>query len=120
MKRWAIPAAILLLIVCALSQPAMDPEDFSGQWYSSREQCIYLFRGGIIYCRKYPILLSEEASISGAYTFSGESVYLFAEGIEGLESPRELFLVEHKEESLLCENKDGSGQIFFVRDNKGK
>lgn len=121
MKRWGIPAAVLLLgIFCLLGRTAVDPEDFSGEWYSSREQCIYLFQDGLIYCRKYPVPVSESDFISGAYSFSGKSLFLFAEGIEGLESAREVYLVENKEESLLCEHEDGTGQIFFVRDNKGK
>lgn len=121
MKRWGIAAAILLLaIFCVLSRTAVDPEDFTGDWYSSCEQCIYHFQDGLIYCPKYPILTSDGNSISGAYVFSGKSVFLFVNGIEGLETEREVFLVETAEESLLCENADGTGQIFFVRDNRGK
>ena len=119
MKRWWIlPAGVLLIITLLLSQTAMDPEDFTGQWYSSREQCVYLFRDGLIYCEKYPLTVLEDAAVSGAYTFSGKSVYLFAAGIEGLEESRELYLVETKEESMLCEHKDGTGEIYFVRDNR--
>ena len=28
---------------------------------------------------------------------------------------RELYLVENKEEALLCEREDGTGEIYFVR-----
>ena len=56
-------------------------------------------------------------AIKGA---GNKSVFLFASGIDGLEQSRELYLVENDTESFLCENKDGSGQIFFVRDNRKK
>ena len=122
MKRWGIPVlmALVLVISCILSRTAMDPEDFSGEWYSSQEQCIYLFREGLIYCRRYPVNVSQSEFISGAYTFSGKSLYLFAEGVEGLETPVELYLFETSEESLLCEKEDGTGRIYFIRDNRGK
>lgn len=121
MKRWGIAAAVVLLgIFCALNQTAMDPADFTGDWYSSREQCIYHFRNGLISCPKYPIMISDGNTISGAYVFSGKSVLLFAEGIEGLETEREVYLIETEEESLLCEKPDGTGQIYFVRDNRRK
>ncbi len=122
MKRWGIPVIIILLLIAfsVLNQPAIDPEDFSGEWYSGQEQCIYDFREGLIYCRKYQIPVSDTESISGAYTFSGKSVYLFAVGIEGLEKEKELYLIENPEESLLCENKEGTGRIYFVRDNRKK
>ena len=121
MKRWGIAAAVLLLgIFCALNRPAIDPADFTGDWYSSREQCIYHFQDGLIYCPKYPVMVSGADSISGAYVFSGKSIFFFAEGIEGLETEREVYLIETKEESLLCEKADGSGQIYFVRDNRTK
>jgi hypothetical protein len=103
-----------------LGQNAIDPDDFSGEWYSSQEQCIYHFSEGMIQCQKYPIPLSDNDYISGAYSFSKNSVFLFAEGIDGLESPREVFLVKNADECLLCENKDGSGRIYFIRDNRSK
>lgn len=122
MKRWGIPVTIILLLISFffLSQPAIDPERFSGEWYSGQEQSIYHFREGLIYCRKYEVPLSDTEAISGAYTFSGKSIFLFAEGIQGLETAREVFLVENGDECLLCENADGTGMIFFIRDNRGE
>lgn len=121
MKRWAIAAAIVLLVIfCTLNRTAVNPDDFTGPWYSGTEQCIYHFQDGLISCPKYSILISDGKPISGAYAFAGKSVFLFAEGIEGLETEREVFLIKTAEESLLCENKDGSGQIYFIRDNRGK
>lgn len=119
MKRLAISAATLLLLTVLhiLSQPALDPEDFSGEWYSCQEQCTYTFQEGLIYCENYPVPVSGSEYISGAYSFSGKTVYLFAEGIDGLETAKELYLIQNREGSLLCENDDGTGEIFFVRDS---
>jgi len=101
MKRWGIAAVMALLAAFLfLSRTAVDPEDFTGQWYSSREQCIYEFRDGLIYCSKYPLCKLEEGALSGAYVFSGKSIFLFARGIEGLETEREVYLIEKPEESL--------------------
>jgi hypothetical protein len=121
MKRWGIAVAVVLLVIfCVLNCTAIDPEDFTGDWYSSREQCIYHFQNGLIYCQKYPIFMSDGESVSGAYVFSGKSIFLFAEGIEGLEAEREVYLVETADESLLCEREDGTGKIYFIRANRKK
>jgi len=121
MKRWVMALVILfLLLLCFLGQTAMDPEDFSGEWYSSQEQAVYLFEEGIIYCQKYPIAVSEYDYISGGYAFSGKSVFLFAKGIDGLETAKEVYLIQNADESILCEHKDGTGNIYFVRDNRKK
>lgn len=94
---------------------AIDPAQFSGQWYSSDDQSIYLFQEGIIYSAKNSVLLPEAEYISGAYIYSSDSVFLFAEGIEGLETEKEVFLIQRGDSSLLCEKQDGSGKIYFAR-----
>ena len=108
---------IVVVLLIVLWQPAVDPEDFTGEWYSASGQNIYLFQNGIIQCDQHSAWQADGSCFSGAYMFSGKSVTLFALGIEGLESVKELYLIENKEESLLCENEDGSGQIYFVRHN---
>ena len=106
---------IIILIIAGLSQTALDPRDFAGQWYSSKDQSVYLFQEGIIYCSKYTVPLSETEYISGAYSCCRDSVFLFAEGIAGLEAEKELFLVHSGEGSLLCERRDGTGPVYFIR-----
>ena len=117
MRRWWLLgiAIVTVMAIAFLGQTAIDPQDYTGQWYSASGQQVYCFQEGVIYCDKYAVTLSDGTSISGAYSFSGKKVALFALGVEGLESVKELYLVENKEESLLCERKDGSGQIYFVR-----
>lgn len=119
--RWLAILSIilfLLILVAGLSQTAIDPDDFTGKWYSSEDQSIYLFQEGLIYCPKHAIALSDRDSISGAYSFCGSSVFLFANGIEGLETEKELYLVTNHDGCFLCENQDGSGTVYFIRYNK--
>ena len=120
MKRAAIIFIILFLIclIAGLSQTARNPEDFSGDWYSCGNQTLYRFRDGLIYCSRENIPISDSQAISGAYAYSKHTVFLFAAGVEGLETQREVYLVKIGESSLLCENRDGTGQIFFIRYNK--
>ena len=117
MRKWLFCgiAIIVIVSIAFLGQPAVDPEDFIGEWYSASSQQIYRFDNGIIHCDRHCVPLPDGDSISGAYIFSGKTVALFATGVEGLESVRELYLVENKEEAILCETKDGTGKIYFVR-----
>lgn len=119
MKREAVFGIVifLLIIMAGLCQTAIDPEDFTGKWYSSDDQSVYLFQEGLIYCQKNAVALSDTVSISGAYSFSRNSVLLFAEGVEGLEKEKELYLVSSGDGCFLCDNKDGSGRIYFIRYN---
>lgn len=120
MRRWIVSGFGILLCILgvALSRPAMDTADFTGEWYSSADQSIYLFQEGILYCAKHGIPLSEETSISGAYTFSRDSIFLFAKGIPGMEREKELYLVRKDGGSFLCENRDGTGPVYFIRSEK--
>lgn len=120
MKKWLLfgTAIITAAMIAFLGQPAVDPEDFTGEWYSVDGQNIYLFQDGIIQCKEHSVALADGSIISGAYTFSGKTAAVFAIGVDGLETVRELYLVEHKEETLLCENADGTGTIYFVRHNE--
>lgn len=117
MRQFAILCVILVLIILVadLSQTAMNPDNITGKWYSSNDQSIYHFQEGLIFCQKYTIPLSDSDSISGAYTFCSNSVFLFAKGIDGLETEKELYFVTNHDGSLLCENEDGSGTVYFIR-----
>ena len=111
---------ITLLVIAFLRQTAIDPDDYTGEWYSASGQRIYRFQEGLIYCEKHMASLSDGNGISGAYTFSGKSIALFAFDVDGLENVKELYLIENKDEAILSDRKDGSGQIYFVRDNRKK
>lgn len=105
----------LLILIIGLNQTVMAPESYSGQWYSADDQSIYSFHEGLIYCSKYTVALSDTDSISGAYSYCKDSIVLFAQGIDGLETEKEIYLVQNKDGSFLCENPDGTGKTYFIR-----
>ena len=120
MRRLAISfiSIILIILIAGLCQTALNPEDFSGIWYSANDQTVYRFQEGLIYSAKHAVQLSDSASISGAYTFCKESIFMFVTGIDGLETEREVYLVENGNGSFLCENDDGTGIVYFIRYNE--
>jgi hypothetical protein len=93
MKKWLLLgfAVIAVVLIAFLGQPAVDPEDFTGEWYSTDGQNIYRFQNGIIHCDKHNISLADDSIFSGAYIFSGKSVVLFTMGIEGIETEQKLY-----------------------------
>ena len=106
------------ILLVFFGRTAVDPEDFSGQWYSSGDQNVYLFQEGLIYNSKHGVPLSDSETISGAYAYCNDSILLFAKGIKGLETEKELYLVHKDDGSFLYEHKDGTGELFFIRYNK--
>ena len=106
---------ILVLILLLFCQTALDPESFCGEWYSAEDQSGYLFQEGLVYRLKFGEEFSDTTPICGAYTYCRDSVFLFTEGVAGLEKETEIYLVRNRDGSFLCENKDGSGNIYFIR-----
>lgn len=114
MKRW-IPLCVAFLFggVVLLSRTAISYEDFTGTWYSCSSGEGYLFSQGIIVCQENA---REEAwAMDGAYNVSRDSLFLFARGVEGLETERVVYLINRNEGDLLCENSDGTGAVYFTR-----
>ena len=105
----------ICILTVGLCRTAVDPGEFTGKWYSAADQSVYLFQEGLIYCGRHAVAISETETLSGAYSFGKDSIFLFATGIPGLEKERELYLVNRGEESSLCENRDGSGKVYFIR-----
>jgi len=109
---------IIIIIVAGLGSTAVDPNHFTGQWYYSGDQSIYLFQEGLIFSSTNAELLSHVDSFKGAYTYCKDAVFLFVEDIDGLETEKLLYLLHSGDCSFLCENKDGSGVVYFIRYNK--
>lgn len=117
MKRWFIlgGGALLLAAGLLLGRTAIPYETFTGEWYSSEEGIRYVFSQGIIMCEEFGIPLGENQTMSGAYCVSRDSMVLFARGVEGLETERDVYLVHGSRGDVLCEHPDGSGIVFFTR-----
>jgi hypothetical protein len=117
MRRLAIVSIVIciLLIIAGLSQTAWNPEDICGQWYSSDDQQAYLFEEGLIFYDKYSL---DRESLCGAYSYCRNSVFLFVNGIDGLETEKEIYYFKNRDGSFLCENDDGTGIIYFIRYNE--
>ena len=79
-------AVFLLIIIAGLSQTVLDPEDICGEWYSNDNQDVYVFQDGLIYCPGSEGLITDPVSITGAYTYSADSVFLFTVSVSGLET----------------------------------
>ena len=111
-------ALLLLIIITGLSRTALDPEVFRGEWYSADDQTLYYFQDGLIYSSKFADEITDASSISGAYTYSRDTIFLFAEGVSGLETEQEIYLVQNHDGRFLCESKDGTGMIYFIQCNE--
>ena len=120
MKRTAVFCIIITLIILGvgLSRTAINPEAISGEWYAADDQSIFLFENGLIYSPKNVLIFSDTGAVSGAYAYCRDSVFLFTEGIDGLEKEKQLYLVQQGVSNFLCENKDGTGKIYFIRHRK--
>ena len=120
MRRLVAASFVLLLILIAvgLNITAIDPDFFSGQWYYSADQRAYLFQEGLIISLKQDKSILQDDALLGAYIFSKDTIYLFVKDIAGLESEKKLYLLHNGDGSFLCENSDGSGEIYFIRYNK--
>lgn len=116
--KYVLPFLILFLVITGLCQPVVDPQNYTGLWYSADDQTVYLFQNGLIYCTKHAVPISDTDFVSGAYFYYKNSVLLFANGVEGLEAEKEVYWVQNDDGSFLCENKDGSGEIYFIRYHK--
>lgn len=116
--KYVLPFMILLLIIVGLCQPVVDLQNYTGVWYSADDQTVYLFQNGLIYCTNHAVPISGMDFVSGAYSYCINSILLFANGVEGLETEKEVFWVQNDNGSFLCENKDGSGEIYFIRQHK--
>ena len=120
MKR--LPAlcifVILSVFLLSLFQTALDPAAFSGQWYTSGDQCVYWFQEGLIFTTKQDELSYDLSSACGAYTYCKNSIVLFVVGVEGLETEKELYLIRKENTSILCEDKAGYGPVYFIRYQK--
>lgn len=116
MKRWIGLGTILIVLAAAISilgRTAVDPGNFTGEWYGAEDGRLYRFRDGIIDCPEESG--SDGMAFCGAYAFGGDRILLFILDKEGESQLRELYSGGEPKGEFLCENADGTGRIVFSR-----
>lgn len=118
MKRWIAFGTVLLILLAGgimLTQTAVDPADFTGDWYGAEDGQLYQFRDGIISC---PADTRGSADgFYGAYVFCKDRVLLFTASPDGESKLRELYPAGEPKGEFLSETPGGAGRIVFARSN---
>ena len=118
MKRWIALGIVLCILIaagCLLTRTAIDPADYTGDWYGAEDGRLYRFREGVISCPEDT--RDSEDDFSGAYLFCKDHVLLFTVSPDGHSQLRELYPAGEPEGEFLCESADGAGRIVFSRSN---
>lgn len=118
MKRTVLWVVILMpLVIVGLNQKILDSSRFSGIWYTAEGE-EYLFHQGIISRNNISNFSDPDYQISGAYTFSRNSIALFLTEFEPLNSVQTLYWLPSEEGDTLCEDPFGRGSTYFFRKAK--
>ena len=118
MKRWIGLGIILTALIvggCLLSQKAVDPADFTGDWYGAEDGRLYQFHEGII--SRLEGTREAEDGFCGAYLFCKDRILLFTVNSDGESKLMELYPAGDPKGEFLCETADGAGRILFARSN---
>lgn len=118
MKRWIAFAIVIVLffsIFALLAQKAMDPADFTGEWYGAEDGQLYRFREGII--TGPSDTQGSGDGFCGAYVFCGDRILLFTVSSDGQSELKELYPAGEPKGEFLSETADGTGRIVFSRSN---
>ena len=118
MKRWIGLGIILTALIvgcCLLSQTAVDPADFTGDWYGAEDGRLYQFHEGII--SRPEGTRGAEDGFCGAYLFCKDRILLFTVSPEGESRLKELYPAGNPKGEFLSESADGTGRIVFSRSN---
>ena len=113
MKRWIALGIVLTALIAGvffLQQTAIDPGDFTGEWYRVEDGKRYCFQQGVIEDPESP------DSFGGAYVFSKNKVLLFTVDPGGESRISELYLAGEPKGEFLSESPDGRGRIVFSRE----
>ena len=118
MKRWIAFAIIIVLFIsifALLAQKAIDPADFTGEWYGAEDGRLYRFREGII--TGPADTQGAGDGFYGAYVFCGDRILLFTVSSDGQSGLKELYPAGEPKGEFLSETADGAGRIVFSRSN---
>lgn len=118
MKRWIAFAIIIVLFIsifALLARKAMDPADYTGEWYGAEDGRLYRFREGII---TSPADNHDGGDgFYGAYVFCADRILLFTVSSDGQSELKELYPAGEPKGEFLSETADGAGRIVFSRSN---
>ena len=118
MKRWIVFVIVLALLLSAfalLAQKAIDPADFTGEWYGAEDGRLYRFREGIITGPSDAQGAGD--GFCGAYVFCANRILLFTVSSDGQSELKELYPAGEPKGEFLSETADGTGRIVFSRSN---
>ena len=118
MKRWIVFAIVIVLFIsifALLAQKAIDPADFTGEWYGAEDGRLYRFREGII--TGPADTQGAGDGFYGAYVFCGDRILLFTVSSDGQSGLKELYPAGEPKGEFLSETADGTGRIVFSRSN---
>ena len=118
MKRWIVFAIVIILFIsifALLTQKAMDPAEFTGEWYGAENGRLYRFREGII--TGPSDTQGSGDGFCGAYVFCGNRILLFTVSSDGQSKLKELYPAGEPKGEFLSETADGTGRIVFSRSN---
>ena len=118
MKRWIAFAIVIVLFIsifALLAQKAIDPADFTGEWYGAEDGRLYRFREGII--TGPADTQGAGDGFYGAYVFCGDRILLFTVSSDGQSGLKELYPAGEPKGEFLSETADGTGRIVFSRSN---
>ena len=118
MKRWIVFAIVIVLFIsifALLAQKAIDPADFTGEWYGAEDGRLYRFREGII--TGPADTQGAGDGLYGAYVFCGDRILLFTVSSDGQSGLKELYPAGEPKGEFLSETADGAGRIVFSRSN---
>lgn len=118
MKRWVVLGIVLVVLiagVCLLGKTAVNPGDYTGDWYGAEDGRLYRFREGIITVPED--MRKTGDGFCGAYSFCRDSIVLFISDPDGESTVRQLYPAGEPKGEFLCESADGTGRIVFSRTN---
>lgn len=118
MKRWIVFAIVLLIVISVsglLARKAIDPADFTGEWYGADDGQLYRFWEGIIMGPE--TVQGAGDGFCGAYLFCKDRILLFTVSSDGQSKLKELYPAGEPRGEFLSETADGTGRIVFSRSN---
>ena len=114
MRRTIWIILLVILLVFALNQNAIEPEMFTGTWYSTENGNVYCFQNGII----EQIQPVKTPNIDGAYCFARNKIALYVSDLDGIDTVQTLYLASRNGTDILSMDPKGQEKAYFSRNNE--